>query len=145
MVTGSLLGRGPPASRKTGTFGAFAAPRASTEAVHPESAGRAFLSRLQSAVSAGDRRAIVRLIGFPLRVNFNSGSRTYRDASSVERDFDRIFTPKVTSAILAQRADRLFVRDQGLMIGDGEVWFSATCPDAECDPSGPIRITAINP
>jgi hypothetical protein len=31
------------------------------------------------------------------------------------------------------------------MIGDGEVWFDHTCPNASCSPPGPVRIRAINP
>jgi hypothetical protein len=88
---------------------------------------------------------VIAMIDFPLRVNGPSGPRFYRDARSVERDFDRIFTPKVRRAILAQRADKLFVRDQGAMIGDGEVWFDTTCPKTSCSPAGPVRIRAINP
>lgn len=105
----------------------------------------AFLSRLQAATRRNDRRAMVGLVGFPLRVNEGGGSRTYRDAKSVERDFDRIFTAEVRRAIAAQHADRLFVRDLGAMIGNGEVWFDQTCIDAACSKPGQVRITAVNP
>ena len=104
-----------------------------------------FLSRLQAAFRANDRRSIIAMIGFPLRVNFSGGARQYRDASSVQGDFDRIFTPKVRRAVLDQRADRLFVRDQGAMVGDGELWFRETCPNSACSPIGPVRIVAVNP
>jgi hypothetical protein len=104
-----------------------------------------FLSRLQSAFRANDRRSIVAMISFPLRVNFPGGVRQYRDGSSVQRDFDRIFTPKVRRAVLDQRYDRLFVRDQGAMVGDGELWFRETCPNSACSPIGPVRIVAVNP
>lgn len=147
-MTGSLLGRAPPSAGeelKSQSFGALAAPRAAGEATQPTSADRAFVARLQQAVQSGNHRDVVKLIAFPLRVNFPGGTRVYEDAESVERDFALIFTAKVTRAILGQRPDRLFIRDQGAMIGDGEVWFSATCRDAECSPPGPVRITAINP
>ena len=104
-----------------------------------------FLSRLQSAVRSGNLRAVSALIAFPLRVNTSEGPRTYRDRKSVEGDFGRIFTPRVRQAILNQRPDRLFVRDQGAMIGDGEVWFDQTCRNAQCSPPGPVRIKAVNP
>jgi hypothetical protein len=110
-----------------------------------ERAYASFLSRLQSAVSANNHRAVIGLIAFPLRVNAANGARTYGDAKSVERDFDRIFTPRVKQAIARQRADKLFVRDQGAMVGDGEVWFDETCNNSTCSPPGPVRIHAINP
>lgn len=106
---------------------------------------RAFLSSLQAAFRANDRRSIVAMIGFPLRVNYAGGARQYRDARSVLRDFDRIFTPKVKAAVLKQKAASLFVRDQGAMVGDGELWFSETCANPSCSSIGPVRIIAINP
>jgi hypothetical protein len=104
-----------------------------------------FLSRLQSAFSANDRRSLVSLVQFPLRVNGSGRTRLYRDAASLERDFDRVFTPKVRNAVLRQSAKDLFVRDQGAMVGNGELWFSQTCTNESCSPPGPIRIIAVNP
>ncbi|MBW0006409.1 MAG: hypothetical protein JO335_01720 [Sphingomonas sp.] len=115
-----------------------------TNAKAKEAGYPAFLARLQTAVRADDRAAILGLINYPLRVN-GSRARIYRDAASVSRDFDRIFTAKVRRAILAQKAGELFVRDQGAMIGDGEVWFDQTCADGSCSTLGPVRIKAINP
>lgn len=105
----------------------------------------AFLSRLQAAVRANNHRSIIGLIGFPLRVNGAGGPRLYRDSASVERNFDRIFTSHVRKAILEQRGDQLFVRDQGAMVGRGEVWFSQTCTNTACSPPGPVRVIAVNP
>jgi hypothetical protein len=123
----------------------LAAPNAFESKAAGEQGYSAFLSRLQTAVKAKNRRSIVAMIDFPLRVNFPSGARQYRNARSVESDFDRIFTEKVMRAVLRQRADRLFVRDQGAMVGDGELWFRETCPNSNCLPAGPVRIVAVNP
>ena len=78
------------------------------------------------------------MISFPLRVNYKSGARSYRDTRSVERDFDRIFTPQVRRAILNQSPDQIFSRDIGAMVGDGELWFDHISP-------GQVRIIAVNP
>jgi len=104
-----------------------------------------FLGDLQSAVRSDDRDAVINLIRFPLRVNAGGKSRVYRDAQSVGVDYDRIFTRRVTEAILAQHGDRLFSRDQGVMIGNGQVWFDHVCPNDNCSPPGPLRIIAVNP
>ena len=143
IVTGSRARRPPAAERSADAKAEERDNEIAADSANPAYA--AFLSRLQAAVRAGDRRAIIALIDFPLRVNEAKGPRLYRDARSVERDFERIFTPKVRRAILGQRADRLFVRDQGAMIGDGELWFDRTCPNATCSPPGPVRIMAVNP
>ena len=149
-MTGTLV-RAPGVSaferRPTQKTGRVASGASSNEAQASlkQQSYEAFLSRLQTAVRANDRRAIIALIAFPLRVNVTGQSKMYRDAASVERDFDRIFTPQVTRAILNQKTGQLFVRDQGAMIGDGEVWFDHTCSNATCSPAGPIRIKAVNP
>jgi len=111
----------------------------------PPSPYAAFVPRLQAAVRANDRRAVISLIAFPLRVNGVAGAEIYKDRRSVERDFARIFTPKVRRAILDQAPNSLFVRDQGAMIGSGEVWIAQTCPNRACSPAGAVRIIAVNP
>ena len=108
-------------------------------------ANAAFLSQLQVAVRAGDRRAVIGLIALPLRVDTAGGRRLYRDTASVERDFGKIFTAKVRRAIVRQRADRLQVRGEGVMVGGGAIWFGRVCPGNTCSPPGPVRIKAVNP
>jgi len=141
VVTGSRIARsnlGKPSS-------AGVMAERSSEPDSSAAAETRFLSRLQVALRADDRSAIVGLVALPLRVNFDGGARTYKDRRSVERDFDRIFTARVRRAILSQKADALFINYQGAMIGDGAVWFGQTCPGASCSPAAPVRITAINP
>jgi hypothetical protein len=103
-----------------------------------------FLTRFQDAVRYDDRKAVLELIDFPLRVNSESGTRLYPDAQSVARDYEEIFTPEVRRAVLDQQFDRLFGRDQGVMIGNGEIWFDHSCTNPECTPPGPVRITTVN-
>lgn len=105
----------------------------------------AFLTNLQAHVRAGNRRGVIALVSFPLRVNGAGGvRRVYRDAGALARDYDWVFSIRVRQAILAQRFGELFGRDQGVMIGDGEVWFDHTCRNENCLPKGPVRIRAIN-
>jgi hypothetical protein len=139
VVTGTLI-RAPAIekSRKAARAEGGYAPTA-PDWVLKDGAYAAFLSSLQAAVRASDEDAVIKLLAFPLRVNFRGRSQLYRDADSVRRDYGTIFTTRVTGAILSQRFDRLFGRDQGLMIGDGQVWFD------HVSPSGPVRIRAINP
>lgn len=144
VVTGSRVPR--PDLQKQGNVSVMAerSPEPANAAAVPNAYGQ-FLSRLQAAVRADNKGAVVRLVDLPLRVNFAGGARTYKDRRSIERDFDRIFTPRVKQAILDQRADRLSTNYQGAMIGDGAVWFDQTCPNGSCSRAGPVRIRAINP
>jgi hypothetical protein len=117
---------------------------ASPDWVQEDRAYRTFLGQLQSAVRNDDRNGVLRLVAFPLRVNSGGRSRTYRNAGAALADYERIFTPKVRQAIVDQRFETLFGRDQGVMIGDGAVWFDHTCRNSQCSPPGPVRIKAIN-
>ncbi|MEO8548158.1 MAG: hypothetical protein ABI422_07310 [Sphingomicrobium sp.] len=145
VVTGSRI-RAPNADREeiAAARAQTADVQAATDRVLKDASYATFLKRLQAAVRTNDRSAVIKLVSFPLRVNSNGRSRLYPDARSVRANYDRIFTPKVTQAILGQQFDRLFGRDQGLMIGDGEIWFDHICSNSACSPSGPVRIKAVN-
>lgn len=147
VVTGSRVARSNAQREESEAASPLAAVESPTAAewVLRDQSYATFLSNLQSAVRAGDRGAMIRLIRFPLRVNFSGGSRVYRDASSVRADYDRIFSARVRRAILAQRFDRLYGGSRGLMVGSGEIWFDHACPNGSCSPPGPVRITAVNP
>jgi len=104
-----------------------------------------FLSRLQSALRTDNRRAVSRLVGFPLSVNMDGEVKTYRSRREVESDFDRIFTPAVKAEIVGLKPYALRTRDDGRTKGSSRLWFSPTCFNAECSPPGPIRIREVTP
>lgn len=106
---------------------------------------RAFLVQLQSAVRIGDRRTVANLSAVPLRVNSAHGRfAMYRSRRGIERDYDYIFAPHVRRAILRQRPEELWGRDQGVTLKLGEIWFDHQCLDLNCDRLGPVRIKAVN-
>ncbi len=81
-----------------------------------------FFSDLKEAARTPDKTKFGRLVIFPLRVNFNPKSRKVKSNEELIKDFDRIFTTKVIAAIKAQEVKNIFCRDQGVMIGVGDVW-----------------------
>src|SRR5690242_3426115 len=89
-----------------------------------DQAYKAFLVDLQGAVRTGNRKAVANLADLPLQVNGPTGvHETYRSAKLVEQNYERIFTPPVRKAILRQHFEELFGNYQGVMIGNGAVWF----------------------
>ena len=96
-----------------------------------------FIARLQSAVAVGDRAAVVAMLDYPLRV-YAPGRRltTYYAAAALKANYAQVFTPEVVAAIATATPDNLFVRDQGVMVGNGEVWMREV--------HGAMRIIAIN-
>jgi hypothetical protein len=84
-----------------------------------------FLARLKQAVAADDRATVTAMVNYPLTV-YSSGGRpmTYRDTAALSANYARVFTPEVKATIAAAKADNLFARDQGVMIGNGEIWMN---------------------
>lgn len=104
-----------------------------------------FLSRLQAALRANDRRAVSRLVGLPLSVMRDGRVETYRSRREVERDFDEIFTPRVRSEVLNQRPYSLQTREDGKTKGSTRLWFAPACLNETCNPPGQIRIREVTP
>lgn len=94
-----------------------------------EAAAASFLTSLQRAISREDNTAVADLVQFPLRTALGGKSVQLR-RSQLLANFDEVFTQKVTAAILAARFRSandyrcVFWNDQGIMLGDGEVWLN---------------------
>jgi hypothetical protein len=104
-----------------------------------------FLTRLQRALKTDNRRAVSGMVGFPLTVNVDGRSETYRSRRAIESDFDRIFTPAVKADILGQKPYSLRNRADGRTKGTARIWFAPACFDADCTSAGPIRIREVTP
>ena len=103
-----------------------------------------FLASLQE--DCADKRwpAIAAKIAYPLKTRIAGHSINIRNPSEFIAHSEDLLTPKVLAAIERQTYASLFANDRGVMIGDGEVWFSAVCKDADCK-NAPVKIIAINP
>jgi len=77
------------------------------------------------AVQRDDRVTAAGLIRYPIRVDTTAGLRRYTAAEQLLADYERIFTPGFRQAIARGLPRNMFVRDQGAMLGDGQVWFGA--------------------
>ena len=104
-----------------------------------------FFVQLQSAIRRGDRKAVANLSAVPLRVNL-AGDRfaMYRSRREIERDYHYIFSPQVRRAILRQRPEKLWGRDQGVTTELGDIWFDHQCLDGACKRLGAVRIRSVN-
>lgn len=102
-----------------------------------------FLVSVQTAVSENDTKRIATLIEFPLSVNSATAKRRVKTSREFLEGIDKIITPVVREKILAQQPAKLFHRADGVMIGDGEVWFRAICSDEKCE-TRRTRIVTVN-
>ncbi|WP_340572549.1 hypothetical protein [Stenotrophomonas sp. G106K1] len=83
----------------------------------------------KTAVVAGDRPAVVEEVRFPLNI---SGGKKITGPGEFQRNYEKIITPAVVKAVSAQEFGTVFVNQQGVMIGDGQVWLNGQCLDKAC-------------
>jgi hypothetical protein len=96
-----------------------------------------FLAGLKQAVATDDRAAIAAMVKYPLTVHSSAGRpATYRNAAALSANYTRVFTPEIKAAVAAAKPDDLFVRDQGVMIGNGEIWMNEI--------GGSMKIITVN-
>lgn len=97
-----------------------------------------FFTALKKAVAEGDKKSFAAMVDYPFQARIKGKSVKIRDAAHFVADYDQVVTAKVKHALEAQAYESLFANWQGVMVGDGEIWFSAVGEPGE------IRITAIN-
>jgi hypothetical protein len=103
-----------------------------------------YLNDLKAIVARGDRAAACALVNYPITIGAPPKTKTIASAASCEKNYERIFTPRVIDAIGKQQFADLFVNYQGVMIGRGEIWFGGICDNDQCTGRADIRIKTIN-
>lgn len=83
----------------------------------------------KTAVVGGDRAAVVEEVRFPLNV---TGGKKITGPGEFQRNYEKIITPAVVKAMSGQEFGKVFVNQQGVMIGDGQVWLTGECLDKAC-------------
>jgi hypothetical protein len=98
----------------------------------------------QQAVTDHDAEGVAELVGYPIKVSVDGRKITITDAGAFVDNYDAIITPDIADAIAAQDYGDLFVRDQGVMFGNGEAWISGICRDSACG-TFDVKVTTIQP
>ncbi|KRG61740.1 hypothetical protein [Stenotrophomonas maltophilia] len=83
----------------------------------------------KTAVVGGDRAAVVEEVRFPLNI---SGGKKITGPGEFQRNYEKIITSAVVKAVSEQDFGKVFVNQQGVMIGDGQVWLKGQCLDQAC-------------
>lgn len=92
---------------------------------------------LKQAVADDHREQIASMVLYPLRVNSDKGKHfEIPDQTAFFKSYNDIFTPKVKQAVLSEGDTDFFAKGEGVMLGQGELWFSLY--------DGKLLIKAIN-
>lgn len=81
--------------------------------------------RFRDAVRRGDKAVVASLVAYPIVVQVAGGKKRLRRPAEFIANFDAIFSAGYRDAIASALPRNMFVRDQGVMLGRGEVWFGA--------------------
>lgn len=109
--------------------------------------------RLRQAMQDADWSAAAELMAFPVAVALPQESRRYASAAELLAARERIFTPPFVRKIVNTVPRNFFVRDEGVMLGNGEVWFGADgrviainnfLPDPDAPPRHPAEDEALH-
>jgi hypothetical protein len=93
---------------------------------------KAVIEALQKAVSAHDAAGVAALVSYPIGVKVGGKETVVKSAKAFAEHYDGIMTPAITKAVVNQKYENLFVNDQGVMFGDGQVWVNGICHDNAC-------------
>jgi hypothetical protein len=63
-------------------------------------------------------------------LNISGGKKT--GPGEFQRNYEKIITPAVVKAVSEQDFGKVFVNQQGVMIGSGQVWLNGQCLDQAC-------------
>lgn len=105
--------------------------------IQPDAA-KAFYDALRGTVGRSEQAAACALLAYPLQ----HASGVIANAAACVANYDTLFTIPVRRAIGRQRYEELFVNDNGVMLGVGEVWFR--CATKPCATRDAVRVTSLN-
>jgi hypothetical protein len=98
---------------------------------------------LTAAVREGDSATVASLVKYPFEITIDGEEYTLGNENEFIGWYEDIFTPAMTKVVAEQSYDTLFVNQDGVMFGNGELWLSAICIDNACNRSYWV-VTAIN-
>ena len=82
------------------------------------------VGKFRDDVLKGRKSAVSAAIDYPIKAYLSKMTINLRSSADLMRNYDKIFSPKMLRAIRAAKAHDLFSRDQGVMLGNGEIWFN---------------------
>lgn len=102
------------------------------------------ITAFQHAVAAGSKEDVAAFIRYPIKVTIDGRTKVIRSPDAFVKEYDAIMTPDIVNAVKNQAYGDLFVNDQGVMFGDGQVWMDAICIGSKCRQSV-VQVVTLQP
>lgn len=91
-----------------------------------------FYYKFKDAVLKNKRKQVSELVGYPITIYGDERKYSIKNKTEFLNLYDSVFSQNMLTVIKQQQFNDLFVKWSGVMIGNGEVWFSGTCQDDAC-------------
>jgi len=101
------------------------------------------IERIQEALRDRDIEKLAGYIGYGEAIKVNGADVVVNDQEQLTGEFDSLFNQKVIDAVTGQAYETLFVNQDGIMFGNGELWLNGVCDDEACQFPF-VTIIAIN-
>lgn len=79
--------------------------------------------RVKAAFRSGDIRLLTRVTHYPLSVT-RKAKRTIRIREQLVAAKDTVLSPRLREVVAESSFETVFVRDKGMMLGEGEIWIT---------------------
>jgi hypothetical protein len=83
-----------------------------------------FFKDIKTAIETDNREWLANNISWPLVVSLKRVKGWIENKNEFLKYYDQIVTAKVKTAVRKQKPEELFKNYQGVMIGNGDIWFS---------------------
>jgi hypothetical protein len=98
---------------------------------------------VQEGVANHEIEKVAGYVPFGEPIMVNGEAVVIADEADLAARFDELFNEKVVNAVSGQKYETLFVNQDGIMFGDGELWIGGVCIDDACNDFF-VNIIAIN-
>lgn len=120
--------------------------QADTEMYSVTASDKAFFEQIRKAILTDDAEWFSGAVSYPIELHLKKGTLHLARKADLKKHASLIFDERLKSLVRNQSASSLFKNWQGVMIGDGELWFSEV--GAKTGQEGGLaweyRITALN-
>lgn len=104
----------------------------------------AFFEEVKRSVLTEDVKWFSGALSYPVTLKSQKGDIQLKNPGDVKKNASLIFTPEIKAALRAQSPQALFKNWQGVMVGDGQLWFAEVAEKSDKGKRWVYRITALN-
>ena len=109
----------------------------------PHAVYQTAIEAIQKALTEGEIEGIAGYVPFGEPIKVNGADVVIADEADLAARFEELFNDKVVNAVTGQNYGTLFVNQDGIMFGNGELWIAGICLDDTCVDVF-VNIIAIN-